>query len=100
MILLALFYVFIVGYDDYPPTGTDLSNCRCHGGVVSTGDLARDVLAKCGDPLRTTRLLDEPYQVWVYHFGQANHVLYFAFIHQRLQRIYSIRCRSDNPDCQ
>jgi hypothetical protein len=85
---------------DMIPEGTDVSSIRCSGRLVSQGDLTRDVYKKCGEPIRETRISDEPYRVWIYRFGQSNYVYYLAFIHERLQRIYSARCTEDNPDCE
>ena len=36
---------------DMIPDGTDVSNIRCDGRVVSVGDLSTDVLQKCGEPI-------------------------------------------------
>ena len=95
---------FIVAADyitrDMIPKGTDVSNIRCYGKVVSIGDPSRDVLEKCGEPIRETRILGEPYRVWVYRFGQSSHVYYLAFLHEKLQRAYNVKCWQDNPDCE
>lgn len=103
LILLAL-ALFIVAADRLPldmiPEGTDVSSFRCSSRLVYRGDLSRDVLNKCGEPIRKTRILDEPYRVWIYRFGQSNYVYYLAFLHEKLQRIYSVRCWEDNPDCE
>ncbi len=37
---------------------TDQSSYRCSGGVVSVGDLDREVRKKCGDPLEIGRRQD------------------------------------------
>ena len=34
----------------------DQSSYRCSGGIVSVGDLDRDVREKCGDPLEIARI--------------------------------------------
>ena len=95
---------FIVAADyitrDMIPKGTDVSNIRCYGRVVSIGDLSRDVLKKCGEPIRETRILGEPYRVWIYRFGQSGYVKYLAFRHEKLHRIYNVKCWKDNPDCE
>ena len=54
----------------------------------------------CGEPIRETRILDEPYRIWVYRLGQSDQVYYLAFIHDKLQRIYDVKCFQDNPDCK
>jgi hypothetical protein len=103
---LALFAIalFIVAADyitrDMIPEGTDVSTIRCSASLVSVGDFSRDVLKKCGEPIRETRFLDEPYRVWVYRLGQENHVVYFSFIDEKLERIYDVKCSHDNPDCE
>ena len=103
---LTLFAItfFILGADyitrDMIPPGSDVSTVRCDGGIVSTGDFSRDVLQKCGEPIRETRILGEPYRIWVYRLGQSDQVYYLAFIHDKLQRIYDVKCFQDNPDCK
>ena len=103
LILLAIAF-FILGADyitrDMIPPGTDVSAVRCSSRVVSIGDLSRDVLQKCGEPIKETRILDEPYRIWVYRLGQSDHVYYLAFMHEKLQRIYDVKCWQDNPDCE
>jgi hypothetical protein len=84
---LTLFSItlFIVGADymtrDMIPKGTDVSTIRCSGRLVSIGDLSRDVLKKCGEPIKETRILDEPYRIWVYRLGQSDRVYYLVSIH-------------------
>jgi hypothetical protein len=91
LILLGIAF-FILGADyitrDMIPRGSDVSTVRCSGSLVSIGDLSRDVLQKCGEPMRETRILDEPYRVWVYRLGQSDRVYYLAFLYEKLQRIY------------
>ena len=95
--------LFIIGADYQAPDliskGSDVSSLRCSSGLVSLGDLSRDVYDSCGEPYRETRILDEPYRVWVYRLGQSDYVYYMAFLHEKLQRIYRVRCWQDNPDC-
>ena len=101
--LLAL-ALFIVAADyvtpDMIPRGTDVNSIRCSGKLVFKGDFFRNVLEQCNEPLRETRVVGEPYRVLVYRFGQSNYVYYLAFFHEKLQRIYRVRCRGDNPDCK
>jgi hypothetical protein len=56
--LLAIVF-FILGADyitrDMIPPGSDVSTVRCNGRLVSIGDLSRDVMQKCGEPIRKTR---------------------------------------------
>ena len=96
--------IFLLGTDvlfrDQIPSGSDLSSIRCGGRIVRTGDLMRNIRERCGDPMRETRMANEPHEVWIYRFGQSNFIHYFAFIHERLQRIYKVSCRGDNPDCE
>ena len=103
---LTLFAItfFILGADyitrDMIPPGSDVSTVRCSGRLVSIGDLSGDVLKKCGEPIRETRILDEPHRIWVYRLGRSGQVYYLAFIHEKLQRIYDVKCLQDNPDCK
>jgi hypothetical protein len=32
--------------------------------------------------------------------GQSDHVYYLAFMYEKLQRIYDVKCWEDNPDCE
>ena len=95
--------LFVVGADymtrDMIPEGSDVSTFRCSNRVVSNGDSSRDVLKKCGDPIRETRILDEPYRIWIYRFDQSNFINYLGFLNDKLQRIYTVRCGENNPDC-
>jgi hypothetical protein len=98
-ILLIILSAFLVAMD-YPPSGTGKSSLRCSGGIVSIGDNSIDVLEKCGEPMRETQISDQPHTIWIYRFGQSNFIHYFAFLHDRLQRIHSVRCKQDNRDCK
>ncbi len=102
--IILILSIFLIGADtlrrDQIPSGSDLTNIRCAGRIVRTGDLMRDVRDRCGEPMRETRMANEPHEVWIYRFEQSNFIQYFAFIHQRLQRIYQVSCRGDNPDCE
>ena len=102
--IILIFSIFLLGTDtlrrDQIPSGSDVTNIRCAGRIVRTGDLMRDVWDRCGEPMRETRMANEPHEVWIYRFEQSNFIHYFAFIHQRLQRIYQVSCRGNNPDCE
>jgi hypothetical protein len=104
LITLLLFSLFLIGADylqrDQISRGSDVTSVRCDGRIVRTGDLMREIRDRCGEPLRQTRVANEPHEVWIYRFGQSNFIHYFAFIHERLQRIYMVACRGNNPDCQ
>ena len=76
----------------------DQSSYRCSGGVVSVGDLDRDVRAKCGDPLEIGRKQDFG-PIWIYHADQANFMYYLAFLNGKLQRIVGAPCTPDDADC-
>lgn len=100
--LLAIAF-FILGADNITrtlPEGTDVSTLRCSGHLVYIGDLSRDVLEKCGEPITKTRFIDQPGRVWVYQLDQVDHVFYLAFIDGKLERIFDVRCLEDNPDCE
>ncbi len=98
--LLLLSVLFIAAPIDYQLVGTDLSNLRCSGGLISRGDLRRDVLKKCGEPMRETYVPNEPYRVFIYRFSRSQYLNYVSFVHSRVQRILQVRCWSDNPDCE
>ena len=103
--IILILSIFLIGADSLyrdqiPGSGSDLTSIRCSGRIVKTGDLVRDVQDRCGEPTRTTYMPQDRYEVWIYRFGQSNYLHYFAFLHRRLQRIYKVSCRSDNPDCE
>ena len=103
--IILILSIFLIGADSLyrdqiPGSGSDLTSIRCSGRIVKTGDLIRDVEDRCGEPTRTTYMPQDRYEVWIYRFGQSNYLHYFAFLHRRLQRIYKVSCRSDNPDCE
>jgi len=76
----------------------DQSSYRCSGGVVSTGDLDRDVRGKCGDPLEIGRRPDSG-PIWIYHADQARFMYYLVFLNGKLQRIVGAPCTPDDADC-
>ena len=92
---LLVFAFLMLGADyitpDMIPRGTDVSTVRCSGRLVSIGDLYRDVLEKCGEPLRETRISGEPYRVLVYRLGKSDRDYGLAFLYEKLQRIYYVR---------
>ena len=77
----------------------DQSTYRCGGGVVATGDSERDVIEKCGEPIKITRRESDSYDIWIYYFGGSRFMYYFGFLHGRLQRIVSAACDNNDPDC-
>ena len=79
--------------------GSDRSTYRCPNGLVARGNLTRDVLRKCGEPSRRTRMQLDPNSIWIYRFGTSDLIVYMAFTNDRLQRIHSGRCWEDNPHC-
>ncbi len=79
--------------------GSDRSTYRCPNGLVARGNLTRDVLRKCGEPTRRTRMQLDPNSIWIYRFGTSDLIVYMAFTNDRLQRIHSGRCWEDNPHC-
>lgn len=100
--LIAIVF-FIMGADNITrtlPEGIDLSSLRCSGHIVYIGDLSRDVLEKCGEPIKITRFTDQPGRVWVYQLDQVDHVFYLAFIDGKLERIFDVSCLVDNTDCE
>lgn len=98
LFLLMALSIFLVAMD-YPPSGSDLSNYRCPDGIISKGDQPRDVLDKCGEPLRTGTLPNREHDIWVYRFGDANFIYYIGFLNDRIQRIYAVNCIKDDPNC-
>ena len=99
LVMIGMMIGFLMGMD-YPASGVGKSNLRCTGGIVSIGDNSIDVLEKCGEPMKKTKITDQPHNIWIYRFGQARYVHYFAFLHDRLQRIHSVRCTQKIRDCQ
>ena len=100
---LFVFALFIVAADDITrplPEGTDVSTLRCSGHIVYIGDLSRDVLEKCGEPIKKTQFKDQPGHVWVYRLDQTDHVFYLAIVAGKLERIYDVDCLQNNPDCE
>ena len=79
-------------------TLADQSSYRCSGGIVSVGDLDRDVREKCGDPLKIGRIQDIG-PIWIYYEDQANFMHYLAFLNGKLQRIVGVPCSPDEADC-
>jgi hypothetical protein len=99
---VAIFFsALFIAAMDFPPEGTDRSTLQCSGGVVAIGDSPRLVFKKCGEPIaRDDQIGNQPYEIWVYRFPQTNYVFYFAFINNRLQRIYQVNCLEDDPFCR
>jgi len=97
--VLIILSVFIVAMD-YPASGTGSTNLRCSGGIVSIGNYSIRVFEKCGEPMRETKISNKPHTIWIYRFGQSKFVHYLAFLHDRLQRIHSVRCKEDIRDCR
>ena len=77
---------------------TDQSSYRCSGGVVSVGDLDRDVREKCGDPLEIGRKQDYG-PIWIYYEDQADFMYYLEILNGKLQRIVGSPCKPDDADC-
>jgi hypothetical protein len=100
LVLLALFIISADNITRTLPEGTDVSTLRCSTKIVYIGDLSRDVLEKCGEPLKKIRFTDQPGRVWVYHLDQEDHVFYLAFIDGKLERILDVSCLVDNTDCE
>jgi len=78
--------------------GADVSTYRCPNGLVSQGDRTRDVLDKCGEPMRQTRMQLDPKIIWIYRFG-SQQLIYMTFANDRIQRIHSTRCWEGDPHC-
>ena len=76
----------------------DQSSYRCSGGVVSVGDLDRDVREKCGDPLEIGRKQDYG-PIWIYYEDQADFMYYLEILNGKLQRIVGAPCNPDDADC-
>jgi hypothetical protein len=100
---LLVLTLFIVAADNITrelPEGTDFSSIKCSDSLVSIGDLSRDVLEKCGEPIKKTQFKDQPGHVWVYRLDQTDHVFYLAIVAGKLERIYDVDCLQNNPDCE
>ena len=76
----------------------DQTNYRCSGGIVSVGDVDRDVREKCGDPLEIGRRQDFG-PIWIYYEDQENFMYYLAFLNGKLQRIVGSPCSPDDAGC-
>jgi hypothetical protein len=100
LLVLALFIVAADNITRMLPEGTDVSSIKCSDNLVSIGDLSRDVLEKCGEPIKETQFTDQPGRVWVYRLDQTDHVFYLAFADGKLERIYDVDCLQNNPDCE
>ena len=100
LLVLTLFIVAADNVTRMLPDGTDVSSIKCSDSLVSIGDLSRNVLEKCGEPIKETQFTDQPGRVWVYRLDQADHVLYLAFVVGKLERIYDVDCLQNNPDCE
>ena len=100
LLVLSLSLFIMAPIDPEELRGNDISNIRCDGGIITLGDLMRDVQDKCGDPIRETYIDNEPFRIWIYQFGQSDYLNYIGFIHGKVNRMYNVRCDSRNPDCQ
>lgn len=85
---------------DYPERGTDYNSYRCSGGLVSKGDPLDDVIDQCGEPIREDKIDMQPQRIFIYRFDQTRFVYYFAFLRDRLERIYAVSCQQDDPNCE
>jgi hypothetical protein len=100
---LFVFALFIVAADNITrslPNGTDLTALSCGDSIVFIGDLTRDVIEKCGEPINKTQFIDQSGDVWIYRFDQGDHVFFLAFVDGQLQRIFDVSCLDDNTDCR
>lgn len=84
---------------DLPPSGIDVASFRCEGSIISTGDPARQVIEKCGEPLDRGSMPNRKYDIWVYRFQGSSYVYYLGFLNRNLQRIYSVSCIKNDPYC-
>jgi len=84
---------------DLPESGTDYSNMRCQGDIVSIGATVDEVASKCGEPVARGQIPNRTYDVWVYQSDGGNEVNYLGFRNRRLQRIYSVNCVTHDPYC-
>ena len=102
---LALFVLglFILAADDIRrtlPDGTDVSALSCGSSIVFMGAPTGDVIEKCGEPIKKAHFLDQPGDVWIYRFDQADNMYFLAFIDGQLERIFDVSCMDDNTDCR
>lgn len=85
---------------DLPPSGTDINNFRCKGKIVGVGADTREVNEICGDPLSQGRMINRNYDtIWVYLSDSGQAVHYLAFRNRRLERIYRVDCKKNDPHC-
>lgn len=103
-LILVLMVPFILGSDyiwrEDIVKGVDRSTYRCANGLVSRGDLKREVLEKCGEPYRQALMQLDPNSIWIYRPWNTDRIVYMAFTNERLQRIHSGRCYEGNPHCE
>ncbi|MBU5613448.1 DUF2845 domain-containing protein [Geomonas azotofigens] len=89
------------------PAFADGDTMRCKGGIVSVGDSAGEVLAKCGQPATTTQSSkkvvqkDQPYAStktitniivdnWIFNFGRNEFQYQLELQDGRVSRIQSL----------
>jgi len=69
LLMATLLFLILTGGDyiwrEDIMNGTDQSTYRCPNGLVSLGDISRDVIAKCGEPMRRTRMQFDPNSIWI-----------------------------------
>ena len=80
--------------------GNDIDSLRCDDRIIMIGDSSRDVISKCGEPVRKTRMLHDPFPVWIYRFSSSGSIFYLAFSDGDLHRMVEAQCWADNPDCK
>ncbi|MBJ6801375.1 DUF2845 domain-containing protein [Geomonas propionica] len=89
------------------PAYADSDTMRCKGGIVSVGDSAGEVLAKCGQPATTSQSSkkvvqkDQPYGAtrsitniivdnWIFNFGPSEFQYQLELQDGRVSRIQSL----------
>ncbi|QXE91615.1 DUF2845 domain-containing protein [Geomonas subterranea] len=104
-LIAALSAVVMLSPTAFADTGTD--TMRCKGGIVSVGDSAGEVLAKCGQPATTTQSSRKVVQKdqqsgptrsitniivdnWIFNFGRNEFQYQLELQDGRVSRIQSL----------
>jgi len=80
--------------------GIDISSLRCGDNIITIGESSQNVISKCGEPVRKTSTVQDPFEIWIYRFNSSNAIYYLSFSGESLERIIDAECWADNPDCR
>ena len=101
--LMALLLLPLIGSGRATAIEIDFSNdhssIRCTDGIVQVGDLQKQVLDKCGDPVAIAPGESDAYNIWVYQVGASKFMYYLGFLNSQLEKIVSRPCINNDPNC-